>query len=170
MLKLSLAPELVARLHGALREAGHREIGGLLMGEHFQDNHFQIVDLSVQTSGGDTGCFVRGVDEHTDFVRSFFERTGYDYARFNYLGEWHSHPSFSTAPSSTDLRSMQDIVEEPGADRQFAVLIIVKLRQRQVVGQAYLFQPQQPAQLIELHIPPRASWAVRLYQRLPFIK
>ena len=65
---------------------------------------------------------------------------------------------------------MQDIVEELGADRKFAVLIIVKLRQRQVVGQAYLFQPQQPAQLIELHIPARASWAVRLYQRLPFVK
>jgi len=70
-----------------------------------------------------------------------FERTGADYKRFNYLGEWHSHPSFLPVPSETDLETMQSIVEDPQVGANFLVLMIVKLqgrREMQVSTTAFL--------------------------------
>ena len=64
--------------------------------------------------------------DHQGALASFFARSGNDYARFNYLGEWHSHPSFDLAPSRTDIAAMSRLVEEPGMT--FAVLMIVRLR------------------------------------------
>jgi hypothetical protein len=52
---------------------------------------------------------------------NFFER----YRRFNYLGEWHSHPSFSVQPSFEDIESMTDIVENGNSTITFAVPLIV---------------------------------------------
>jgi [CysO sulfur-carrier protein]-S-L-cysteine hydrolase len=61
---------------------------------------------------------------------NFFER----YRRFNYLGEWHSHPSFSVQPSFEDIESMTDIVESGNSTITFAVLLIVRLRWRLWIG------------------------------------
>jgi len=58
------------------------------------------------------------------------QRTGRDFQRFNYLGEWHSHPSFSVLPSPEDVGTMIDIVENPRSEITFAVLLIVRLRLR----------------------------------------
>ncbi len=57
----------------------------------------------------------------------FFERTQHRYTRYNYIGEWHSHPSFAVHPSSIDVRSMRTIVEDPKFHGNFAVLMIVRL-------------------------------------------
>src|ERR1700720_4334656 len=56
--------------------------------------------------------------------------TGRDFQRFNYLGEWHSHPSFSVRPSAQDIQTMTDIVEDRNSLISFAVLLIIRLRFR----------------------------------------
>jgi integrative and conjugative element protein (TIGR02256 family) len=84
---------------------------------------------------------VRHPHEHRQELNRFFERTGSDYKRFNYLGEWHSHPSFLPVPSETDLETMQSIVEDPQVGANFLVLMIVKLhgrREMQVSTTAFL--------------------------------
>src|SRR5262245_2536321 len=103
-MKLLVPTRIARRLARELRRAGHREIGGVLMGEHIGDDAFRVADMTVQRSGGSQTCFVRRPHEHKRALDRFFERTGGDYARFNYLGEWHSHPSFAPVPSGTDLR------------------------------------------------------------------
>ena len=60
-------------------------------------------------------------------IEQFFERTGRDYERFNYLGEWHSHPSFEARPSGRDEQSMYDIINDRAVGAEFAVLLIVKI-------------------------------------------
>ncbi len=65
---------------------------------------------------------------HRDAMDTFVVRTGEDCARFNYLGEWHSHPSFKVQPSAEDLATMEDLVKGGGRDLTFAVLLIVRLR------------------------------------------
>jgi hypothetical protein len=52
------------------------------------------------------------------------------FRRFNYLGEWHSHPSFSVRPSAQDVSTMTDIVEDQNSLISFAVILIVRLRLR----------------------------------------
>jgi [CysO sulfur-carrier protein]-S-L-cysteine hydrolase len=61
-------------------------------------------------------------------LEEFFRRTDREFARFNYLGEWHSHPSFGVHPSAQDIVTMTDIVETKGSAIAFAVLLIVRLR------------------------------------------
>jgi [CysO sulfur-carrier protein]-S-L-cysteine hydrolase len=126
-MRLLLAPQIVKRLHRELRRAKRREIGGLLMGEHVRDELFRVVDISVQRSGGSQSCFIRNPTDHQAQLQDFFARTRQDYSRFNYLGEWHSHPSFAAAPSITDIQTMQSIVSDPAVGVNFLTLLIVKL-------------------------------------------
>jgi integrative and conjugative element protein (TIGR02256 family) len=125
-MQLLLPSRLIQRLQTELKRAGHREIGGLLMGEHVRDEVFRIVDISVQRSGGDRACFIRQPKDHQKALKKFFARTGNDFTRFNFLGEWHSHPNFVPIPSSTDVETMLSMVADPSVGVNFLVLLIVK--------------------------------------------
>ena len=74
------------RLEEALRSAGRRETGGVLMGEHVSEGVFRIKDLTVQRRGT-FASFVREVGAALKPLRRFFRETGRDYTRYNYLGE-----------------------------------------------------------------------------------
>src|SRR6266516_1696846 len=103
MINLHLESNHVMKLAQELRRSGRREIGGVLVGEHIGIDNFRLVDFSVQRSGGTQACFVRRPEEHHQFMEAFFSRTGNEFERFNYLGEWHSHPSFPAYPSTVDV-------------------------------------------------------------------
>jgi integrative and conjugative element protein (TIGR02256 family) len=108
-------------------KAGKREIGGMLMGEDVGGQIFRIVDFSVDMERGTFSSFTRDSSKHDLALQTFFKETGADYKRFNYLGEWHTHPSFSVAPSVNDINAMQGIVNGDG-NVDFAFLFITKLR------------------------------------------
>ena len=97
------------------------------MGQQLAAGHFEIVDFSIDEISGDHAHFVRDAEHHRQSLDQFFDRTGHDYRTFNYLGEWHSHPSFPSRPSFTDALSMQELVDGE-REIDFAVLLIVKLR------------------------------------------
>lgn len=146
-------PDLVARLREELERAGSREIGGVLVGEHIGEAEFRVVEMSVQRSGGSVACFVRRPQAHRRFLSRFFARTGKNFERYNYLGEWHSHPLFSVEPSAIDLRQMMQIVEDGPQAPHFAVLLIARLRGKcdvEIAGQA--FTPHRGPLRIDLRI------------------
>lgn len=97
------------------------------MAEQMKPGAFVIRELSLDDVTGSEAHFVRSPEYHAQALTTFFERTGGDYSRFNYLGEWHSHPSFTTKPSRQDLSSMWELVTGE-RDISFAVLLIVRLR------------------------------------------
>ena len=132
-MQLLLPPKIIKRLQRELRRAGKQEIGGLLMGEHVRDEVFRVVDISVQRAGGSQACFSRDPKAHKTKLQEFFSRTGENYSRFNYLGEWHSHPSFEPLPSSTDIETMQSIVSDPSVGVNFLTLIIARLPSRATI-------------------------------------
>jgi integrative and conjugative element protein (TIGR02256 family) len=126
-MQLLLPAPVIKRLQTELRRARRREIGGLLLGEHLGGELFSVADFSVQRSGGTHSDFTRNPEEHKAQLERFFAETGNDYTRFNYLGEWHSHPSFEPVPSVTDIQTMQSIVEDPAVGVNFLVLIVCRL-------------------------------------------
>lgn len=139
---LLLTAPILKRLRRELRHAGAREIGGLLMGEHVRDDVFRVVDISVQRTGGSIASFVRDPASHDAQLKSFFARTRGDFTRFNYLGEWHSHPMCDPAPSQTDCNSIQSIIDNPDVGANFVVLLVVKLASRtKIEGTAMVFRP-----------------------------
>jgi [CysO sulfur-carrier protein]-S-L-cysteine hydrolase len=129
-MRIELAADIPKRFHTSLRQAGNREIGGVLFAEQIKPSHFCIVDFSLDPCSGSHARFRRDPQAHQKTLDEFFLRTGQDFQRFNYLGEWHSHPSFSVRPSAQDLSTMTDIVEDQNSAIAFAVLLIVRLRLR----------------------------------------
>ena len=92
--------------------------------------------------GGTLLSSVRLVSSAVTALKKFFEKTNHDYTRFNYLGEWHSHPSFDSIPSRNDIFSMFEIINDREVNANFVVLIIVKLNKYcSLEGSATAFYP-----------------------------
>jgi proteasome lid subunit RPN8/RPN11 len=167
----------VLRLATELNRARQREIGGVLVGEQLAPDVFRLVDFSVQRSGGTATCFVCEPDAHREFLEDFFQRTGANYSRFNYLGEWHSHPLFSAAPSRTDVAQMQSLVDEAPDRRPFALLLVVRLaRRKRVEVCPLIFRAQYEPHSVDVSVSPRPegeeaaerrSWMERLLAPTP---
>jgi proteasome lid subunit RPN8/RPN11 len=126
-----------------LEAAGPNEIGGVLAAEQVADGRFLVLDLSVQRNGT-VSHFDRDPIQHAAFIRRFHERMGNRPEQFNYLGEWHSHPSYPATPSSEDFRQMQKLVEDKEQASTFLALLVVKLDSRGTLrGSTYAFRPSQ---------------------------
>ena len=149
-----LIPASVAhRIAKILKRRGLTETGGVLMGEHVSVGEFRIVDFTVQRRRGTFASFLRLPNYHKGPLESFFKRTDNNFRRFNYLGEWHSHPSFEVRPSGSDIAAMREIVDDVATNAIFAVLVIVRLRQPDMIeAGAFLFVPDTeevfPASLV----------------------
>jgi integrative and conjugative element protein (TIGR02256 family) len=128
MMSISLAPDVEDRLRHALRQAGRREIGGMLFAEQLAPARFRLIDFSIDPSSGSHASFRRDPAAHASALKEFFDKTSNEFSRFNYLGEWHSHPSFSASPSLPDIETMQSMVESLDNEISFALLLIVRLR------------------------------------------
>lgn len=122
----------------------------MLMGEQVAPDHFRIVEFSVDETSGTAAHFVRSPDHHAEALERFFRRTGSDFRRFNYLGEWHSHPSFLARPSREDMMSMQGLVDGE-RDIDFSALIIVRLHYFCLLEtSAYMFIRHNPPRHVKL--------------------
>ncbi len=127
-MQVELAPKVKRDLRKELRKAGTREIGGMLFAEQLAPGNFRIVDLSLDSQSGSSASFLREPEAHEKALSEFFSKTDFEYRRFNYLGEWHSHPTFSVAPSEKDIHTMTQLVEDNHGHISFAVLLVVRLR------------------------------------------
>ena len=150
-MKLEIGPGIEGRFRSALKSARRREIGGMLFAEQLAPGHFRIIDFSLDSFSGSHTNFRRDPITHRTTLDAFFDKTGRDYARFNYLGEWHSHPSFSVRPSSEDISTMTEIVSDADNTITFALLLIVRLRMRFILESSWtLFSDQQAPQRLRL--------------------
>jgi [CysO sulfur-carrier protein]-S-L-cysteine hydrolase len=149
MLKIRLPPEVRATMTRACRRAGIRETGGMLFGEHVAPGDFRVVEATVAGTGT-VAQFLRDLVGSLAHLEKFFRRTRHDYQRFNYLGEWHSHPSFALTPSHTDDSTMYDLVHDAATNARFAVSIIVKLADEQLHAAAFTYFPQTARETSEL--------------------
>lgn len=150
-MQIALPSAVRKKICRELALSGRRETGGLLLAEQLDDQgRFRIVDVTVDPKGGESAYFERRPELHAQALEAFFERNGNDFSRFNYLGEWHSHPSFPVNPSITDIRTMQAMVDDVG-NIDFSVLMIVRLRMFVMlqVG-TYLFMRGQHPQRVEM--------------------
>jgi hypothetical protein len=109
------------------------------MGEHVAEGEFIVREVTIQTEGGSFAHFVRAIKSILAPLERFFLRTGRDYRRFNYLGEWHSHPSFECMPSDRDRRTMRELVQDGRVGANFAVLVILRLDAAVLVGAVTAF-------------------------------
>ncbi|MGG3546260.1 Mov34/MPN/PAD-1 family protein [Bacillus paranthracis] len=145
MIKVIMPKRIEQRLEIELKKAGRNEIGGILMGEHVGENTFRICDVTIQSYNGTWIRFVRQISGvMRKSLNYFFSKNKFQYRRYNYLGEWHSHPSFSLTPSFQDIQTMWEIVNDETVGANFAVLLIVKIESQSVNGNVTLYVPGNP--------------------------
>lgn len=130
--------------------AGRVEIGGILMAEQIEPGHFRLADFTVDGQRGGAAHFVRSVEDLQAALEDFFERTESDFGRFNYLGEWHSHPNHAPIPSREDVASMISLVEGE-RDIPFALLLVVRRTWRSIIMSASLFERGHPPLPVPIH-------------------
>jgi len=131
-------------LRQALRRAGTKEIGGQIFGEQLAPSDFIASELTLQKRPGTFARFVVDLVQAARDAMRFFDRTQHQYTRYNYIGEWHSHPSFEVHPSGTDLAAMRDLVSDPDFKGLFAVLMITRLESGELLTcRAWIFDPQR---------------------------
>lgn len=141
-MQLLVPPQIASQLVEGLTQAGRREIGGILMGEHVGPDTFRVTEVTIQRTGGTFAAFVRIVSEILAPLRAFFEVTKHDYTKFNYVGEWHSHHSFALEPSGRDHATMYNIVNDPDLGARFVVLLLVRLDESdQLEGSVTVYVP-----------------------------
>jgi Prokaryotic homologs of the JAB domain len=140
VLQIIVPRDIQEALCSALSRAGNKECGGVLLGEHIATNCFAIRRATVQKPGA-IASFVRRLSAALDAIKTFYKLKGNDYARFNYLGEWHSHPLFSTQPSFQDHATMRELVSDPQVGANFVVLLIFRLTKNGLEGTAHTYLP-----------------------------
>lgn len=149
MPRVTLPPDVQVTLLAALRRAGTRECGGILLAEHVGHNHFAVREVTVHKPGS-IATFVRTLSGLAKAIRRFCASKSNDYARFNYLGEWHSHPQFSVQPSATDNMTMRSIAMDSTVGANFVVLLIFRLQGTKLVGSAHTYLPDGSINASEL--------------------
>lgn len=117
----------------SLKKAGNKEIGGVLFGEHVGESDFRIVHATKQTGGGGHSYFRRKGSAARREINRLSAEHGDNYERFNYLGEWHSHPNAPAIPSTKDELTMQRLLIDPDTNAHFLVLIIMQLIQDKTI-------------------------------------
>lgn len=126
-MKILLPVSIAKMMKRSMLFAGRREVGGILMAEDIGNQSFRIVNISIDEKSGTINSFSRSSDEHDKTLVRFHEANIGKHQRYNYLGEWHTHPRFSIQPSHKDIKAMANLVDgEGGVD--FAVLLIAKLK------------------------------------------
>lgn len=151
MIEVTLSAKCARKLKKELRAAGANEIGGVLAAEQTGDGKFLVRALSVQRDGTPTS-FMRDSAQHRKFIRRFHLLTGFQPQRFNYLGEWHSHPSFLALPSRPDIQQMHAEINDPEQMASFLVLMVVKLgHDVSLIGSVYAFRRGYDAVRVSLN-------------------
>jgi len=140
VLRVTIPIDIRDAMQQALLQAGSRECGGVMMGEHIGINHFAVRRITVQKPGG-VVSFVRSMRGVVKSINRFLWANGNDFRRFNYLGEWHSHPLFGVQPSSQDDATMRDLVTNREVGANFLVLLIVRMQGSTVEGSVHTYLP-----------------------------
>lgn len=112
-------------MQGLLKKGGIREIGGWLVAEQLAPGEFELVGFTVDLEVGTRDRFHSFPSLHSEQLDQLLAENGNRAGRVDYLGEWHSHPTFPPVPSEIDMVAMIDMVENSGPS--FAALVIVRL-------------------------------------------
>lgn len=127
-MRLRIPKILIERWESDLASADRKEIGGVLFGEQIAEGDFRVVEATRQRFfGGTATSFKRRGGAARNDVLDLHRKFGGNPERFNYLGEWHSHPNAPVVPSLQDEVTMHQLLADQGAAVNFLVLIIVRL-------------------------------------------
>lgn len=105
------------------------EIGGVLLGKKDHDNYI-ITDIAYNINNTSLSQFnfTRNISDVKDIMVQLIAESNYE---IDYIGEWHTHPNFSSSYSMLDKHAMLKL------NKDFAELILIIKSSTHI--SAYLF-------------------------------
>lgn len=134
-----------------LEVMNQNETRGSFFAERVNGALFKVNDVYFSKKRG-TFSFIKMLigDEYKKFQKNYHKKYFFEYEKYNYIGDWHSHPSFSCLPSSYDIAEAIDDFKKSNAN--FIIQIIIKIENDKLVGNAFLYDKYNIASEIELII------------------
>ncbi len=150
-MKIVIPKKMCIKLKKELNRMGFYETRGSFFAERVNDDLFVINDIYFSRKQG-TVSFIQmiiGSDYHR-FQNIYHKKHKFEYKKFNFIGDWHSHPSFSCNPSRYDVKEAKDDLEHSNAN--FIVQCILKLINNNLTGNAYVYYRDRKTEEIDLII------------------
>jgi integrative and conjugative element protein (TIGR02256 family) len=120
---LLLSDELRAEMTRQARNHAPNETGGILVGRRTGS---VIEVLAVSDAGLKAISKPMRFERDGEYCQAYLERVAHELGPgVDYVGEWHSHPGSSAAPSSRDTMSFEEIAEDPDYLTRVPLLVIV---------------------------------------------
>lgn len=134
-------------------ESAEKETGGVLIG-YFTDDRIAVV-VEASDAGPKAESSVNGFSRDVEYTQRWLEqRVTESEGKIEYIGEWHSHPSEDTRPSSIDTTSLTEIANSPNYLCRTPVMVIMGYAEGQVAkSSAYSFAPNRPFREIKYETP-----------------
>lgn len=122
-LSILIDDELLDRLKEAGRKHYPKEFGGLLIGNYSDDKKTVQIKHTIlpRKYKSSRYSFKRGNEGLRSILEHYYSQKPSAY----YVGEWHTHPDNRPVPSSTDLRTLQEIVDDENVLITNPILLII---------------------------------------------
>jgi integrative and conjugative element protein (TIGR02256 family) len=133
-------------------EAAGKETCGILVGKITDDRIAIVVDASDAGPKAESSATICSRD--VEYTQQWLEeRIKGANGEIKYIGEWHSHPSEETTPSTTDTTSLTDIANSRNYLCRTPVMLILGYSEGQVKQRsAYCFVSGRPYRAIEYEV------------------
>lgn len=124
-LKLNISEEFLNQFNQMEQFPGQVEAGGILLGKYDLQSHtYYISGITTPNKNDSAGFsfFIRSKKTAQKVINKAWTKSK---GVVNYLGEWHTHCCQHPIPSSTDLKFIEQLVEDKVCPYKHLFMIIV---------------------------------------------
>lgn len=102
-----------------------KEFGGILVGYYADDNRTVIISETVIPEEFRSSRF--SFERRNKGLKKILERLYRQSPPLVYVGEWHTHPDNPAIPSATDMKALQEIVQDKRVFINNPILLIISI-------------------------------------------
>jgi integrative and conjugative element protein (TIGR02256 family) len=145
-------PDVQEQLERRAIEAGDKETCGILIGYFTDERVAVVVDASDAGPNAESSAAICSRD--VEYTQQWLEdRLRDSSGEIEYIGEWHSHTSEDTTPSTTDTTSLTDIANSPNYLCRTPVMLILGCSEGVIRRKsAYCFAASRPFREIDYEV------------------
>ena len=138
-MKIIVQKEVRIKIQNKLNKSRSNESKGACFAFRMSNDCYLIEDVFISKEKG-TFCFsnLKINFRYKRFEKNYFRKHNFDYLNHNYIGDWHSHPSFECKPSNYDKKEAFEELKKSNAN--FLIQLILKMDKGQLVGRCFLYQ------------------------------
>lgn len=140
-LKVQINKRDVLLLKKHILKYGISETSGSFFG-NIKNNNFNITHIYYSNvKGSSVFVYTPYTKKMVRFAKKFYKETNYNYEYYNYIGDWHTHPSFRCYPSPNDIvESRKDIIK---LELDFVISTIMKVEQDNLIIRSYFITNEE---------------------------